>query len=472
MAVNEEQLFTEWLEQSGFGKSPESKKTADAVERVVRDVGKATRGVGEGLLSMGTSFGGMPIVGLSGMAESGFGINPQRGVDWMQKISPHFAYQPHTEEGRIAAEKMAVPFEMLDRLFQWPSNKVVQGARKAGITDPDILAALGTAAYIGPQIALPGGLLKGAKGLKNVAPSEMLGLLKSERGSLGGRQGASYEKYKKAGEVFRDIDNNDRYEISNANDKLNIPPRERWSKADPRTGFVRPVPHRLTDVYKSDLYNEYPGLFDSFRLLMLNDEDMPPAYRSVFREKGSGFTNTHNQLMALYPEEGPGMPDALRDIFTHEIQHPVQVHEGWGRGGDPRGVYPSGMVRKVMQDEWQNILNAQEKIVAYRGGNRAVPTLRELQEMASVQELSDVINNYLEAVSAQRSLLMGRHEPVYWKLLGEEEARRVTARRKLAPDELRSLGRFWGSDIPDRNQLLVLNSQPRAYSTGLLGRRK
>lgn len=60
----------------------------------------------------------------------------------------------------------------------------------------------------------------------------------------------------------------------------------------------------------------------------------------------------------------------------------------------------------------------------------------------------------------------------YWKLLGEEEARRVTARRKLAPDELRSLGRFWGSDIPDRNQLLVLNSQPRAYSTGLLGRRK
>ncbi len=246
MAVNEEQLFTEWLEQSGFGKSPESKKTADAVERVVRDVGKATRGVGEGLLSMGTSFGGMPIVGLSGMAESGFGINPQRGVDWMQKISPHFAYQPHTEEGRIAAEKMAVPFEMLDRLFQWPSNKVVQGARKA--------------------------------------------------------------LYKKAGEVFRDIDNHDRYEISNANDD--------------------------------------------------------------------------------------------------------------------------------------------------RGGNRAVPTLRELQEMASVQELSDVINNYLEAVSAQRSLLMG---PVYWKLLG---------------DELRSLGRFWGSDIPDRNQLLVLNSQPRAYSTGLLGRRK
>jgi len=180
--MNEEQLFTEWLEQSGFGKSPESKKTADAVERVVRDVGKATRGVGEGLLSMGTSFVGMPIVGLSGMAESGFGINPQRGVDWMQKISPHFAYQPHTEEGRIAAEKMAVPFEMLDRLFQWPSNKVVQGARKAGITDPDILAALGTAAYIGPQIALLGGLLKGAKGLKNVAPSEMLGLLKSERG--------------------------------------------------------------------------------------------------------------------------------------------------------------------------------------------------------------------------------------------------------------------------------------------------
>lgn len=470
--MSEEQLFTEWLEQSGFGKSPGSEKSAEAAERVVKDVGKAMRGVGEGLLSMGTSLGGMPIVGLSGMAESGFGINPQRGVDWMQKISPHFAYQPHTKEGRIAAEKMAVPFEMLDRLFQWPSNKVIQGARKAGITDPDILAALGTVAYVGPQIALPGGLLRGVRGLKNVAPSEMLGLLKSERGSLGGRQGVNYDKYKKAGEVFRDIDNHDRYEISNVNDELNIPPRERWSKADPETGFVRPAPHRLTDVYKSDLYNEYPGLFDPYTLLMLNDENMPPAYRNVFRAKGSGFTNIPKKLMALYPEEGPGMPDALRDIFTHEIQHPVQIHEGWGRGGDPRGAYPLGMVQKVMRDEIQNMLKAQEKIIRYRGGNMTAPTIQELAKMASAPGMRGVIKNYLEALDAQQHLLMGKHDPVYWKLLGEEEARRAATRRKLTPDELRSLGRFWGSDIPDRNQLLVFNAQPRAYSTGLLGRRK
>lgn len=205
---------------------------------------------------------------------------------------------------------------------------------------------------------------------------------------------------------------------------------------------------RLADFLRHDeLYQNYPQL----RQATLRFADLP--------EGTHGSYNTGTNTITL----NNSLRDAPEDTLVHEIQHAIQSAEGFSGGSSPeywaRREYETGdLVSNRLQQEYDQILNGlgredQNKYIRYTELERELehlflsdPNTEAGRRYNRLEAEQDAIYEELYPNAWFRQLLdlnrrmedtAGEYRRMYENTAGEIEARDVTARRQLTPEQRR-----------------------------------
>ena len=205
---------------------------------------------------------------------------------------------------------------------------------------------------------------------------------------------------------------------------------------------------RLADFLRHDeLYQNYPQL----RQAALRFADLP--------EGTHGSYNTGTNTITL----NNSLRDAPEDTLVHEIQHAIQSAEGFSGGSSPeywaRREYETGdLVSNRLQQEYDQILNGlgredQNKYIRYTELERELehlflsdPNTEAGRRYDRLEAEQDAIYEELYPNAWFRQLLdlnrrmedtAGEYRRMYENTAGEIEARDVTARRQLTPEQRR-----------------------------------
>lgn len=205
---------------------------------------------------------------------------------------------------------------------------------------------------------------------------------------------------------------------------------------------------RLADFLRHDeLYQNYPQL----RQAALRFADLP--------EGTHGSYNTETNTITL----NNSLRDAPEDTLVHEIQHAIQSAEGFSGGSSPeywaRREYETGdLVSNRLQQEYDQILNGlgredQNKYIRYTELERELERLFLADSNTEAGRRYDRLEAEQDAIYEElypnawfRQLLdlshrmedtAGEYRRMYENTAGEIEARDVTARRQLTPEQRR-----------------------------------
>ena len=205
---------------------------------------------------------------------------------------------------------------------------------------------------------------------------------------------------------------------------------------------------RLADFLRHDeLYQNYPQL----RQATLRFADLP--------EGTHGSYNTGTNTITL----NNSLRDAPEDTLVHEIQHAIQSAEGFSGGSSPeywaRREYETGdLVSNRLQQEYDQILNGlgredQNKYIRYTELERELERLFLADSNTEAGRRYDRLEAEQDAIYEElypnawfRQLLdlshrmedtAGEYRRMYENTAGEIEARDVTARRQLTPEQRR-----------------------------------
>lgn len=205
---------------------------------------------------------------------------------------------------------------------------------------------------------------------------------------------------------------------------------------------------RLADFLRHDeLYQNYPQL----RQAALRFADLP--------EGTHGSYNTGTNTITL----NNSLRDAPEDTLVHEIQHAIQSAEGFSGGSSPeywaRREYETGdLVSNRLQQEYDQILNGlgredQNKYIRYTELERELERLFLADSNTEAGRRYDRLEAEQDAIYEElypnawfRQLLdlshrmedtAGEYRRMYENTAGEIEARDVTARRQLTPEQRR-----------------------------------
>lgn len=205
---------------------------------------------------------------------------------------------------------------------------------------------------------------------------------------------------------------------------------------------------RLADFLRHDeLYQNYPQL----RQATLRFADLPEGTRGSYNT-GTNTITLNNSLR-----------DAPEDTLVHEIQHAIQSAEGFSGGSSPeywaRREYETGdLVSNRLQQEYDQILNGlgredQNKYIRYTELERELehlflsdPNTEAGRRYDRLEAEQDAIYEELYPNAWFRQLLdlnrrmedtAGEYRRMYENTAGEIEARDVTARRQLTPEQRR-----------------------------------
>lgn len=205
---------------------------------------------------------------------------------------------------------------------------------------------------------------------------------------------------------------------------------------------------RLSDFVRHDeLYQNYPQL----RRAGLRFADLPDGTYGTYNTETN--TITLDNSLRSSPE----------DTLVHEIQHAIQNAEGFAGGSSPeywaRREYETGdLVSNRLQQEYDQILNGlgredQNKYIRYTELERELehlflsdPNTEAGRRYDRLEAEQDAIYEELYPNAWFRQLLdlnrrmedtAGEYRRMYENTAGEIEARDVTARRQLTPEQRR-----------------------------------
>lgn len=205
---------------------------------------------------------------------------------------------------------------------------------------------------------------------------------------------------------------------------------------------------RLADFLRHDeLYQNYPQL----RQAALRFADLP--------EGTHGSYNTGTNTITL----DNSLRSSPEDTLVHEIQHAIQSAEGFSGGSSPeywaRREYETGdLVSNRLQQEYDQILNGlgredQNKYIRYTELERELERLFLADSNTEAGRRYDRLEAEQDAIYEElypnawfRQLLdlshrmedtAGEYRRMYENTAGEIEARDVTARRQLTPEQRR-----------------------------------
>ena len=201
-------------------------------------------------------------------------------------------------------------------------------------------------------------------------------------------------------------------------------------------------------------YINHPELFANYpqlRQASLQFTDLPDGTRGRYNT-GTNTITLNNSLR-----------DAPEDTLVHEIQHAIQSAEGFSGGSSPeywaRREYETGdLVSNRLQQEYDQILNGlgredQNKYIRYTELERELehlflsdPNTEAGRRYDRLEAEQDAIYEELYPNAWFRQLLdlsrrmedtAGEYRRMYENTAGEIEARDVTARRQLTPEQRR-----------------------------------
>jgi len=222
------------------------------------------------------------------------------------------------------------------------------------------------------------------------------------------------------------VDGKWRYEIDDSNANLKRP----WPKKGQLFGDIykniTEWSGKFNPVTVGDII-EHPALFAAYPALM--DVSIETKHAA-----GASLSLGHGiNPWTIYIGEGTPMSD-VKSVLLHELQHGIQIMEGFALGGDVRGTDDELHPEALQQvSEWSRM--ADEASLA---GN-----------YEKAKELRDEITNLRRLAGYDR----------YRRLAGEVEARNTQARSGMTDEQRRNTPPSATADIRERDVIVIFNGK-------------
>lgn len=243
---------------------------------------------------------------------------------------------------------------------------------------------------------------------------------------------------------FRGIDGRWRYEIDDSTAKIDpkwvekTPALEELVPKDPfeQVPFNPDVGMKVTNLGNvlkhPELYKAYPFL-----------KDMPVKYDPKLTWAGAFFDpRDHSITMGPHYAQNKG-------VFLHEVQHAIQEHEGFARGGPYYTVGKEYELKHNLSKEPElnkEYIDLYDKIIERQGDPSVIITKKEIDRFKELNKLHQTNTKYIDAANKQAA-------SYYTRLAGEVEARNVEARSEYGPRMRREFPIGLSQDVPNSLQI-------------------
>ncbi len=221
----------------------------------------------------------------------------------------------------------------------------------------------------------------------------------------------------------------------------------------------------------------HPALFAAYPELAQVQVRVNPARRSggmFVSQPGRGFVGSYIEIgdPTLYGADSPAI-----DVLMHEVQHAIQVREGFATGGSEDAMRADKDQAMADRDYWRQVADLRREIdrLGEDGGRQAfidtferMPTERQMQD-AMATDLPQIEQRAADAEQVMRDI--GNPETTYRRLAGEVEARNTERRRTMTAAERQAASPEQTADTPS-TQAIVRWNGTEMNSQAVAGQRR
>lgn len=221
----------------------------------------------------------------------------------------------------------------------------------------------------------------------------------------------------------------------------------------------------------------HPALFAAYPELAQVQIRVNPARRSggmFVSQPGRGFVGSYIEIgdPTLYSADSPAI-----DVVMHEVQHAIQVREGFATGGSEDAMRADKDQAMADRDYWLQVADLRREIdsLGEEAGRQAfidtferTPTEQQMQD-ALATDLPQIERRAADAEQVMRDI--GNPETTYRRLAGEVEARNTERRRTMTADERQAASPEQTADTPS-DQALVRWNGTEMNSATVAGQRR
>jgi len=339
-----------------------------------------------------------------------------------------------TPEGN---REFAVPGLLRDAYTAAIDAITLPGDVYAGRRDPTVENALNFALTFmgaGQAIPAPKGSLRMFAG-RNAKTADLDALKKAQK--MADKDASAADILSETG-WFKGADGKWRFEIDDTEAAIGRFPTEK--QLQNRSGIQQTLKH-------DKLFEAYPDLADI---------PLRPAYGSNFKgsfrrgkdgEPDKIMLDVLENKMTAYAALPAGAKkqakESMGSTLLHELQHAIQMREGFARGGNPRMFAGEAAEAAEKIPQINDMLSSVAKDLDYARKNN-LPDLEV--------EMRDRYNALLD----ERQSMVNRLDPIgsYRRLAGEVEARNVQLRRDYSPEMRKFYPPYSTQDIPYSKQII------------------
>jgi hypothetical protein len=220
--------------------------------------------------------------------------------------------------------------------------------------------------------------------------------------------------------TFRGVDKKLRQEVSDDLSQLTQVGKE---------SFTPGVIDATKPKFKGNLQSvfEHQKIYDAYPTARNIDVTASPMLEGgAYRERESPFLPKGQKAEFMEISQSGANP---KSSILHELQHSIQMQEGFTRGGSPEGIRRNFM--ELAPTEW----------IEY------AKSLPNYQNKKTPEEKKAFIESFVQ-------MRLGSPDEAYWKLAGEAEARAVQARMNMTPAQRSQTFPLQSYDVPV-NQLII-----------------
>lgn len=225
-----------------------------------------------------------------------------------------------------------------------------------------------------------------------------------------------------------------RFEIDDS--QAQIRPAAEWSNKAAALGGSVPLDQVL----------DHPALMKAYPQLAETKVKLNPAMSSL------GEYNPVDNTITLRdsPSRAPATGDAsTKSIILHELQHAIQTHEGFARGGS------SAEFTQEMKDRRNTLLNRRKVIQDMRAQAEAGGDKVRVRQLDA--QLKDVDTRLTQEGLLKPEAIQSKAGQSYKALAGEVEARNTQRRLNLSAEERRAQPPTETEDVPRSKQTVRFN---------------
>jgi len=221
----------------------------------------------------------------------------------------------------------------------------------------------------------------------------------------------------------------------------------------------------------------HPALFAAYPELAQVQIRVNPARRSggmFVSQPGRGFVGSYIEIgdPTLYSADSPAI-----DVVMHEVQHAIQVREGFATGGSEDAMRADKDQAMADRDYWRQVADLRREIdsLGDEAGQQAfidtferTPTEQQMQD-ALATDLPQIEQRAADAEQVMRDI--GNPETTYRRLAGEVEARNTERRRTMTAEERQAASPEQTADTPS-DQAIVRWNGTEMNSQAVAGQRR